>query len=372
MTRYLQANASKVQERMKKQSKLFVFLTLAVLSNALSDCSAEPSSSTSTRFPLSTFTPTYTATAASTLAPRPTSTLFGGGTGRIAYVSCNYKSISEGTTVFEVTDDDSCEIYLMNTDGSDKTNLTNNSVFDANPTPSPDGAKIAYVSGQGYNAEIYVMNTDGSSKAQLTDNSDWDTEPAWSPDGLQLVFVTDHFDNSSEIKIMNADGSGQTTLAKSGASEGYYLSPDWSPLGTQIAFVREGYDLECQGCSEIFVMNVDGSNSTQITNNNGSSQNPTWSPDGAQIAYATYVEPTDIGIFSIHPDGTGQSQLADTEGWDSQPSWSPDARVIAFQSDLGQFVVGTFDIYIVGTDGSGLTRLTTNENSISPVWLQEP
>jgi Tol biopolymer transport system component len=378
-------NAREAQEIMKKHSKLFGTLILAVLMIALPACGLQmPSSQPVTLTqastvrrpsvtPSSTLTSTYAPTLESTTNSLATPTLAGGGPGKIAYVSCNYKTVTEGNTLFERRDDNTCEIYLMNTDGNDPINLTNNNVLDADPAPSPDGTKIAYASGLGKNAEIYIMNVDGSNQTQLTHNNDWDNEPAWSPDGTKLVFITHRQNGPSEIKTMNADGSDETTLIQGEPSEGQYHSPDWSPIGTQIAFVREGFNQSaCQGCSEIFVMNVDGNNPTQIIHNNSWSQNPVWSLDGTKIAYESYIKSGDIGILLINPDGSGQTELANTEGWDSQPSLSPDGRAIAFQYDRGQFVVGDFDIYVISTDGSGLKRLTDNQNSSSPAWLPIP
>ncbi len=259
--------------------------TLIVLILALSACSLQTTvnlfrhkypASDQYKYPCFHLIPVYTLMAetptvvpTSTLATSPTPF---GGSGKIAFVSCDYETVNDNGLVFERTDVDSCEIHMMNADGSDPVNLTNNAVWDGDPAPSPDGTKIAYVSERGNNAEIYVMNTDGSGKIQLTDNQDWDREPAWSPEGTQLVFVSElRRQRIYEIKIMSAKGSGQTVLAKfSMSSDGKVLSPAWSPRGTQIVFVREGFDqANCEGCSEIFVMDADGGNPTQLTHNNG-------------------------------------------------------------------------------------------------------
>ena len=371
---------------MEKQPNVtWILIVLILISSACSSEAPVSPSSTPAPAPTSTLAPALTSTTVSastpgTPAPRSADipsaspTPFGG-SGRILFMSCGYETVSENGVSFQRTDNDTCEIYSMNADGSDRINLTNNEVWDADPAPSPDGTKIAYVSNLGNdNAEILVMNPDGSGKSQLTDNRDWDSEPAWSPDGTQLVFVTLRSREFSQIKIMNVDGTGQTVLAESEvASEGYYLSPNWSPLGTQIAYVREGFQgMECQGCSEIFVMNVDGSNSTQITHTNSWSQNPVWSPDGTRIAYETYLRPRDIGILAINLDGSGSNELVNTEGWDAHPSWSPDGKAMAFLSDRGQSTIGEFDIYVIGTNGKGLKRLSDNRNSSSPVWARVP
>ena len=92
----------------------------------------------------------------------PTSTL----TGRIAFVSDR---------------DGNVEIYVMDADGSNLTNLTNNPAYDWLPVWSPDGSRIAFVSDRDGNWEIYVVDADGSNLTNLTNNPADDLLPAWSP-----------------------------------------------------------------------------------------------------------------------------------------------------------------------------------------------
>jgi TolB protein len=73
------------------------------------------------------------------------------------------------------------EIYVMNADGSNQTNLTNNPAEDYMPCFSPDGTMIAFTSYRDGNLEIYVMNADGSNQTRLTNNSAWDGSPSWGP-----------------------------------------------------------------------------------------------------------------------------------------------------------------------------------------------
>jgi TolB protein len=72
--------------------------------------------------------------------------------------------------------------------------------------------------------EIYLMNADGSNPVNLTNNPADDKNPAWSSDGMQIVFESDR-DGNNEIFVMNADGSRQTNLTQ---SPGYDSWPVWS------------------------------------------------------------------------------------------------------------------------------------------------
>ena len=76
--------------------------------------------------------------------------------------------------------------------------------------PGTNG-KIAFESNRDGNEEIYVMNADGTNQTNLTNNAARDYVPAWSPDGSKIAFGSTR-DGNDEIYVMNADGSGQVNL----------------------------------------------------------------------------------------------------------------------------------------------------------------
>ena len=80
---------------------------------------------------------------------------------------------------FDSDRDGNWEIYVMNADGSNPINLTNNNGVDWYSTWSPDGRKIAFSSNRDGNFQIFVMNADGSNPIRLTKNKAWDEDPAW-------------------------------------------------------------------------------------------------------------------------------------------------------------------------------------------------
>ena len=127
--------------------------------------------------------------------------------------------------------DSNLEIYVMDSDGSDPVNLTNDPYDDRFPAWSPDGNRLAFASSRVGNFELYVMDADGSNLVRLTQERGYDRVPAWSPDGTKIAFFTDRdgsYSDSSknyEIYVMDADGSNQVRLTNNSAWDG---QPTWS------------------------------------------------------------------------------------------------------------------------------------------------
>jgi len=170
----------------------------------------------------------------------------------------------------------------------------------------------------------------------------------------RIAFSSDR-DGNFEIYVMNANGSGQTQLTNNPALD---QQPTWSPDGTQIAFASD---------FEIYVMNTDGSALSRLTNNPGRDYYPAWSPDGSQIAFSSQSNLAAGEIYVMNADGTGQHNLTNTpQSWlDTEPAWSPDGSKIAFASDRD----GNEEIYVMNADGTGQTRLTVSYGlDDRPAW----
>jgi len=248
------------------------------------------------------------------------------------------------------------QIYIMDVDGINWKRITRNMTGDWWPEWSPDGTKIAFMSG---NYEIYVMNADGSNQIRLTNSSAADGQPTWSPDGDKIAYNSD-LDGDFEVFVMDADGSNLVKLtSNTGILDG---DPSWSPDGNKIAFnSNRGNNLD------IYVMNTDGSNQTRLTNNPERDIYPAWSPDGTKIAFMSNRD-GNWEIYVMNADGTNQTRLTNNPANDKHPAWSPDGSKIAYGSDR-DCKNNVDEVYIMNADGTNQTRITSNcANNGVPSW----
>ncbi len=221
---------------------------------------------------------------------------------------------STGQIVYESAIDGQNDIFtLSDRDDNTPANLTNtDDTWEYFPMWSPDNSLIVYVSDWGGDEEIWVMDADGGNPTQLTDNDTLDTAPAWSPSGKQIIFQSNR-DGDNDLYIMTIDGEDVVQLTDNDDED---IRPIFSPDKTAIAFVSDR-----DGNNEIYIMNPDGTLPTRLTDNDIDDGHPTWSPDGTWIAYHS-TDGTNVDIYIMRADGTDIKRLTDVRGTDSDPSWN--------------------------------------------------
>ena len=119
--------------------------------------------------------------------------------------------------------------------------------------------------------DIYVMDARGSGEIRLTHHEAEDSFPLWSPDGSKILFTTTRDGVRSEIYVVNADGSNLRNVSVSNELEEFQHA--WSPDGTRVGFIRF-----VEGSTEVYVMNSDGSEQIRLTQNAANEAQPLWFP----------------------------------------------------------------------------------------------
>ena len=227
--------------------------------------------------------------------------------------------------------------------------------------------QIVFASSRSVVPQLYLVKTDGTDLTQLTNMDKGACQPSWAPDGTRLVFISpclgrgDLFEtiyNESSLYMINADGTGLKQLT---AAPGSDFEPAWSPDGKQIAFtsVRGGF-------RQIYSLDVNSLAITLLTNTTDSieSSQPAWSPDGTKIAYTVKRVGT-YQVWSMDANGQEATQLAHSgqDLWDYLPSWSPDGRTIFFSERRP----GAFRPWVMRIDYGDLTQEPRRMNFITPI-----
>jgi TolB protein len=285
--------------------------------------------------------------------------------------SCNPKTKLGGLqTIFFVTAKSIvwgglCASALLHSQSSPITlayQLTHSETLD--PSLSPDGKRMVYITVVAGKEQLFAMNLDGSNPRQLTRDDAAHEDPAWSPDGKKIAFVL-ITGGIEQIQLMNADGSDVEPLTP---KEMRTIHPNWSPDGTRVAYCTDD-DLKPpkKNDSDIYVIDV-ASKQAQKVITGGVNTYPVWSPDGKRIAFRRMLGENDSEVFIANSDGSHPVNLTNNPAFDGWPSWSPDGKSIAFASNRNR----NYEIYIMDSDGKNVRKVANTEGrATAPQWAKD-
>jgi Tol biopolymer transport system component len=215
------------------------------------------------------------------------------------------------------------EIFTIGVDGSDLHRLTDNDVMDLYPAWSPDGSTIAFLTSRGANLDIYTMNADGADQQLLFDSGTHDADIHWRDDLIS-------FTSGSRIWLMASDGSDARPLTdppRAGEWGNAVLpfgdyDPRISPDGSRVVFSRLVDDESEHGNYDLFVVGVDGTDLTRLTETGYTQGVAAWSHDGERLVYIVAAA-DGVGrydMYMMNADGTGNHNAT--------PDCYPEALVI--------------------------------------------
>jgi dipeptidyl aminopeptidase/acylaminoacyl peptidase len=255
------------------------------------------------------------------------------------------------------------DIYLINLDGSNVTKISD--VPDSNNVPidwSPDGKYLAIDSDRGGVSEVFLVEVDGDGLINLTERDEAKRFDNWAP-GADRFILSAAADNGALLFVTNLEGSEKQLLTDGSYPAG---GPQWSADGQKVAFMAMAPG---GGSIDIYVVDAAGGEPVNLTQSPANDSFPKWSPDGSKIAFLSDRD-GNLEIYVMDADGSNQTNLTNNSANESLQgdfAWSPDGAQILFHSDRD----GDVDIYVMNADGSNQVNLTNSPGiDFNAVWVE--
>ena len=191
------------------------------------------------------------------------------------------------------------------------------------------------------NPQVFVMDADGSNPRQLTHGDGGAEHPDWSPDGSMIAYQRNH--QIFVVRVSSGDSTMVTNEPTGAVDPG-----GWTPDGGSILFSTDN-----PAISHYSALSVDlTTGRTRLIVADGST--PTLSPDGAWIAFNSWLKPQ-VRLILANSDGSKRHTIARFDNDDGYQQWSPDSTHIAYVAHTADGGFGTY-VYDLPT---GEARLVT-------------
>jgi Tol biopolymer transport system component len=208
------------------------------------------------------------------------------------------------------------DIYRINKDGTGLTQLFASPGYDAEATVSPKGDRIVFTSTRDGDPELYTMDIDGGNVRRLTHEKGYDGGAFFSPDGEKIVFRASRPKTPEEIAA-------------------------YQELVTE--------HLVRPTALEIYIMNADGSDLRQVTNNGKANFAPYMHPDGKRIIFSSNMDarnPRNFDLYIVNIDGSGLERVTTFESFDGFPMFTRDGKTLVFCSNRNNAKEGDTNVFV--------------------------
>jgi hypothetical protein len=266
------------------------------------------------------------------------------------FVISGLKEISDEFLILKgLKSDNIMSLYKMQSDGSNISLIHSVGVFSSySANWSKDKSKILYSSKLSTTTklEIFLMNADGSSNTQITfDTPQYGNNAAIFRSNSKIWYANAQSTGWTEFTEINYDGTGKTKLTNFNAQSQSCDEVDVNKSLTKICYYKQTSSWAPDG--RIYISNIDFSNESRLTNNTTWEGFPQFSPDGQKIVYTCDITGSGVNnIFLINVDGTGNTQLTNyttSSNVGFKPRWSIDGKKIAYTVSDGL----QYDIWMV-------------------------
>ena len=251
------------------------------------------------------------------------------------------------------------EIWAMDWDGNNQTQLTSLKSISIMPSISPDGSRLAFTTYAKGTPSIMVVDTQTKRVVPFyNQQASMNATPSFTPDGKQLYYASTAAGGSAQIYAVTATGQDFRRISHRDAIE---VEPKINPKNPNMMLLVSG-----PGHQQIYQMNTDGAGVERVTNGEGEASNPAWHPDGQHLAFSwtSGIAKGDFNVFVMDIGSRQYIQLTHNEGRNENPNWGPDGRHLVFASTRA----GKSQIYTMLADGSQVKQLTMQGTNRFPVW----
>lgn len=247
------------------------------------------------------------------------------------------------------------EVYISDYDGYNVEQVTFDKSIALFPRWSPLGDEIVYYSYRNDDPMLFLTNHTSNKVRTLLDREGFSSGASWAPDGKRLAFALSQ-DGNSNIFIMDLT---RETVERITSREGINTSATFSPDGKKIAFVSNR-----SGSPQIYVRNLGSGREERLTFQGNYNQSPSWSSLD-RIAFSSYEEGR-YNIYTMDSNGRNLKKLTEDQGDSEEPCWSPDGRYIVFSSNRR----GQSHLYIMNENGQNQRRITFLKGAQTlPSWV---